>query len=439
MTPPAASARPTRVRWLVLALICLMSFVAYVLRSNMSVAGVSMIRDLGLSDLQLGAILAAFAWGYAIFQLPGGVFGEVFGARKSMTWLALSWGILTFATGLVPGRAAGPAAVSLGLLVLLRFGMGVAQAPFYPVTSGVSIARWFPAGAWGLANSLGSTALTLGAAAAGPGVAWLVGAAGWRNSFLLAAPLGALTAGLWWSLYRESPAEDARVNEAERDRIASGAAPPEAAPPAGVWKAVARDRDVLAITASYFCVNYVFYLFFNWFYYYLVDVRGLSPQVGGYFTGAQWMVGAVSAPLGGWLGDRLTRRLGPRRGYRITIVGGMLLCAPLLVAGALAKNATVAVTLLSLSFGATQLVDGPYWAAGMRIGGAHGAVTTGLMNTGGNVVGGVGALLVPLVARGFGWPVAISTGALFALAAAVLWIWIRADRTFGHAAAEVIS
>jgi cyanate permease len=51
----------------------------------------------------------------------------------------------------------------------------------------------------------------------------------------------------------------------------------------------------------------------------------------------------------------------------------------------------------------------------------------------------VGALLVPLVARAFGWPAAISTGAIFALLAAVLWIWIRADRTFGRAAAEVSS
>ena len=428
--------RPTRVRWLVLALICLMSFVSYVLKSTMSVAGVSMIRALGLSELQLGAILSAYAWGYGVFQMPGGMFGEAFGARRSMAWLALAWGILTFATGLVPGRAAAPAAASLGLLVLLRFALGVSQAPFFPVTSGVSIARWFPPRAWGLANGLGSTALTLGAAAAGPGVAWLVGAAGWRGSFLAVAPLGLATAWVWWRLYRESPAEDSRVNPGERELIASGALLPGAAPAGAVWKAVARDRGVLAITASYFCMNYVFYLFFNWFYYYLVDVRGLARQVGGYFSGAQWIVGAITAVLGGWLGDRLARRLGPRNGYRITIVGGLLLCAPLLVAGALVQNAVAAVALLSLSFGATQLVDGPYWAAAMRIGGAHGAVVTGLMNTGGNVVGGFGALVVPLVARRFGWPAAISTGAFFALLGAVLWIWIRADRELGHGAAE---
>jgi ACS family glucarate transporter-like MFS transporter len=63
----------------------------------------------------------------------------------------------------------------------------------------------------------------------------------------------------------------------------------------------------------------------------------------------------------------------------------------------------------------------------MRLGGEHAATATGLMNTGGNVVGGIGALLVPLVAGCCGWAVAVSTGALFALVGAALWIWVRAD------------
>ena len=119
--------RPTRVRWLVLALICLMSFVCYVLKSTMSVAGVSMIRDLGLSELQLGAVLSAYAWGYGIFQMPGGVFGEAMGARRSMAWLTLAWGILTLATGLVPiiePESALPA-FSAACAAFLPLGVGV--------------------------------------------------------------------------------------------------------------------------------------------------------------------------------------------------------------------------------------------------------------------------------------------------------------------------
>jgi sugar phosphate permease len=65
--------RPTHVRWSILALLFMASFVAYMLRTNMSIAGERMMTDLGLSTIQLGMVLSAFAWGYAIFQFPGGI------------------------------------------------------------------------------------------------------------------------------------------------------------------------------------------------------------------------------------------------------------------------------------------------------------------------------------------------------------------------------
>lgn len=65
--------RSTQVRWVILALLFMASFVAYILRTNMSIAGENMMADLGLSKIQLGMVLSAFAWGYAIFQFPGGI------------------------------------------------------------------------------------------------------------------------------------------------------------------------------------------------------------------------------------------------------------------------------------------------------------------------------------------------------------------------------
>ena len=429
------SPRPSHVRWVVLALICLAGFVGYVLRTNMSIAGEMMMRDLGLSELQLGTILSAFAWGYGLFQLPGGLFGKMVGARRAMAFLLLTWGILTLLTAVVPSTNHASITLIVGALLCIRFLMGVAQAPLYPITSGISIARWFPRRSWALTNGLGSTALTLGAAMAGPGVAWLSVTFGWRRSFWLTAPLGVLCAGLWWWWYRDDPAEDGKVNQEELTVIRAGRSPEAPGAAAISWLVLLKHRDVLAISASYLCMNYVFYLFFNWFFYYLVDVRHLSPQVGGYFSGAQWIVGSIAASFGGWVCDDLSVRFGARVGCRLTVVAGLLTCAPLLVGGALVTNSVAAVTLLSLSFGFTQLTEGAYWAAAMRIGDAHASATTGLMNTGGNIVGGIGALLVPLLARSFGWVVAMSTGSLFAVAGALLWIWIRADKPFDDIAA----
>ncbi len=426
-----AAARPTRVRLLVLALMCLASFVAYILRTNMSVAGEAMIRDLGLSELQLGMVLSAFAWGYGLLQLPGGLLGERLGARWMMTLMALAWGILTLLTAMVPGAPGVSPLVCLGALVSIRLFMGIAQAPLYPVTGGITTAAWYPITTWAFVNGLSTTALTLGAAAAGPGVAWLVTTLGWRSSFLAVAPLGIAMAGLWWWIYRDDPKEHPGVNAEEVRLIHAGRPQVEGKRASVAWTAVLAHPDVLAVTLSYFCMNYVFYLFFNWFYYYLVVVRGVPQQVGGYFLAAQWMIGSAAASLGGWLCDRLSLRFGRRFGCRLTAMGGLLACAPLLVAGAMAPEPMVAVALLSLSFGATQITDGAFWVAAMRIGGPHAPAATGLMNTGGNVVGGIGAILVPLVAHRLGWVAALSTGAIFAVAGALLWMWVRADVPIG--------
>ena len=106
---------------------------AYVLRTNMSVAGETMMRDLGLSQIQLGLVLASFAWGYAIFQFPGGVFGDRMGGRRALTIIAVAWAGLNILTGLAPGPSlAGPTGI-LAFLIVLRFLMGAAQAPLYPL------------------------------------------------------------------------------------------------------------------------------------------------------------------------------------------------------------------------------------------------------------------------------------------------------------------
>jgi ACS family glucarate transporter-like MFS transporter len=412
-----------------LGLLFVASFIAYVLRINMSIAGESMIRDLGLSEIQLGAILSAFAWGYAIFQFPGGMFGDVVGARRGLTLIMILWGVVTILTGLVPGPAAVSVTVTLASLVVLRFLMGVVQAPVFPISSGGWIERWFPASGWGLPNGLLSTGLTLGAAATGPLVAWMTVTLGWRQSFLLTAPIAFLMAGAWWWYSRDNPSEHGGVNKHELDLIQVSRLPVDRkSRERGIWKLVLMNRDILLLTLSYFCMNYVFFLFFNWFFFYLVDVRGFSSQEGGYFTAAQWMVGAIAATLGGFACDRLSKSYGPRWGYRLTAATGLFLTAPLLIGGAMAGDPYIAVALLSLSFGCTQLTEGAFWAAAISVAGRHGAAATAVMNTGGSVVGGVGALLVPITAAAFGWVTAVSTGSLFAVLGAVLWFWIRADQ-----------
>src|SRR5512147_585227 len=110
--------RPPRsqARWSILALLFAASFIAYILRTNMSIAGEAMMGELGLSQVQLGIVLAAFAWGYAIFQFPGGVFGDRIGGRKALTLMLVGWGLLTLATAAIPSTALAGTAVVVAVL-----------------------------------------------------------------------------------------------------------------------------------------------------------------------------------------------------------------------------------------------------------------------------------------------------------------------------------
>lgn len=423
------TAGKTYIRWLILLLIVIASGVSYMLRINISVVGDVMIADLGLTEIQLGMIFSASAAGYAIFQFPGGLFGEKVGARFAITTLAIAWGVLTILTAVVPGSGMLPSAFLLGTLVVVRFLVNATHAPIFPVTCGGVISRWFPVGSWGLPNGLSSTGLTLGAAATGPLLVWLMESYGWRGALLITAPIGFIMALAWWIIVRNDPAEHPMVGPGELNLIKAGREGNDVIPTKkGAWKLVLKNRDILLLTVAYFCMNYIFYLFFNWFFYYLVEVKHFASQEAGMLMAALWILGAVGATAGGFTCDRLIKQFGFRWGPAGMAGIALTLSAVLLVWGALADDPYTAVVLLCACFACNQITEAAFWATAIAVSGEHAAAATGVMNTGGNIVGFIGGVLVPITAAWLGWVSAMSTGAVFAVIGAILWLLVRGDR-----------
>jgi ACS family glucarate transporter-like MFS transporter len=414
-------------RWVVLAIIILASFIAYVLRTNLSIVSETMMHDLGMNEYQLGMVFSAFAAGYAIFQFPGGIFGDRFGPRFTITAIAIAWAILTIATAIIPGPDVLSVGAIVAALIIIRFLVGAVHAPFFPVTIGGTIANWFPVRQWGLANGLTSTGLTLGAAATAPVVVWLMEAYGWRGAMLITAPMAFVVAALYRLYVTDDPGDHPRTTAAELSLIKSDRLPVEEGPKSGAWKLALKDKNILLITVSYFCMNYVFYLFFSWFFFYLVDVKGFSAADAGMLTAALWILGAVGATAGGFICDFLVRRLGMRLGPRYLTMTALILSAVFLYIGAASDNVVITVVLLCICFACNQLTEAPFWVATMAVSGRHAPVATGVMNTGGNLPGIVGGMLVPVTANLLGWEAAIMTGSVFAIVGALLWIFIRAD------------
>ena len=413
------------VRFRILGLLFVLSFVNYLLRHSMSVALPSIREEFSFTTTELGWILGSFNIAYALFQVPGGVFGDVLGPRRALTVAAVTWGVLTGVTGFAPDLLMASAGGVLAGFMVIRFLMGIINAPIFPVAAG-TIANWFPAGSWGFPNAALSSGLTLGQAAVGPVATLLIIEFGWRESFIALAPVGVLAGAWWWWYGRDEPGQHPAVTRAEADLIQRGRVAQEDPSTRAGWPAVLRNRDVLLLSTSYFCMNYVFFIFTNWLFTYLVEARGFSLLESGWINALPFIVGALFAAAGGAACDRLCLRIGPRWGCRVPGIVGLVMVAWLLLAGAGAPNPIVAVVMLSLCFGFTQFTEGAYWQATTYAAGPYTATASGVLNMGGNLAGFL-APVVGLIVDNLGWWPALATGSAFALLGAALWLFIGAS------------
>ena len=263
--------------------------------------------------------------------------------------------------------------------------------------------------------------------ATSPLVAWLAITYGWRASLYMTVPFTFAIAAVWWWYARDDPAEHGGVNDAELRLVQAGKDTREEEGGKRVWLEVLANREVLLLTASYFCANYAFYFFFSWFFIYLVEDRGFTALGGGFAASVPWLVAALLAALGGAICDWACKRWGPRWGCRGPSAAALVLAAIALLVGAVVDDAYVALALLSLALGFEQFTEGAYWSGMTFVAGRHTATATGILNTGGNVVGVLSTQMFVLLEDRFGATVAVASGAVFALLGAVLWLLIRVD------------
>ena len=90
----------------VFILLCLMYFIEYVDRVNLSAAAPDIKAEFHLSNTKLGLALSAFGYCYAAFQIIGGFVGDRFGPRMTLTFCGVLWATGALLTGLVGGLTA---------------------------------------------------------------------------------------------------------------------------------------------------------------------------------------------------------------------------------------------------------------------------------------------------------------------------------------------
>lgn len=408
-----------------------LSVISYIERVNLSVAGEMIMREFGFTATRMGFVFGSFMVGYTLFQLPAGRFADLYGPRRVLGWAAFAWAACTAMSGLFPGVVLRSGSAVLGGLIVIRFALGIFEAPTYPA-AGRALAIWVPESERAFASALVLTGAALGSALTPPALSQLVIGVGWRWALLIVSLPAALAGGLWLKWFTDWPEAHPRINVAELKHIARRkiALPVH---PVG-WSCVLKSRNLWWLSLSYLLHSYVTYIFIFWFFIYLVDVRGFTMARGGIFASLPFLLATVLSPLGGAISDRASSRWGRLWGRRAVPCLVLPVAAVLVFFGGGVPNPYVAVVLFSLAAGLAWAAEGPFWASMTDIAGPYAGSAGGFLNMVGNIGGALSAMLTPIIAEHTGWVNMFYIASGMGLLAAVTWLLVESEPSVFHGA-----
>ncbi|SRR5579883_22096 len=419
--PDAAMSREEkrgRFRWALVLWMFVISAVAYLDRVNISIAGQFLQKDLGLSNTGLGFVFSAFVLGYALFQAPGGRLADRYGPRLVIALATLWWSAFTTLSAF---------AGVLGLLIAVRFLLGVGEAVVYPAGNRL-VSEWIPVRERGIANGIIFAGVGTGAGLAPPLITWVVLHYGWRWSFVVSAVIGLAVGSIWYWLARDRPEAHPRVGAHELAHIQDGigSRKQEQVLP---WRAILRSRSVLAVSASYFTFGYSAYIFFTWFFIYLSKVRGLDLRSSSWYGMLPFLAMAACSPAGGWISDILTRTFGKRIGRCAIASAGLGLAAIFVALGTQVADPRLASIVLAGGAGALYLSQSSFWSVTADLAGKSAGSVSGIMNMSNQIAGAITASLTPWIAGRFGWNASFFVAAVLCAAGAVAWCAVNPEET----------
>jgi len=341
----AAVRARSRTRFVILALLAVGTMINYLDRTVLGIAAPTMTKELGIDAAVMGLVFSAFSWTYALAQIPGGVFLDRFGSKVTYFLALTFWSLFTLLQGF---------AVGLKSLLLFRFGLGISEAPCFPVNSRV-VATWFPQDERARATGIYTVGEYLGLACFAPALFWIMGNFGWRALFIAVGVLGITFAIVWWLFYRE-PHESKTVNQAELDYIAAGGG----LEPAGGQQTLAfswsnvgqllKRRQIAGACLGQFAGNTTLVFFLTWFPTYLATERHMGWLKVGFFAVMPFLAAAVGVMFGGWVSDLLLKRTGSANiARKLPIIVGLLGASTIISANFVNSDALV-ITILSIAF-----------------------------------------------------------------------------------------
>ena len=414
-----STAKPTRVRHRILGLVVLAYFITYLDRVLISNAMPVIQKEFGFSIGEAGVIMSCYAWAYALFQIPGGWFGDRFGPRIALASVVIWWSVFTFITGF---------STSVTMLMICLFLVGMGEAGAFPI-SNRALSRWMMPAERGFAQGATHAGSRLAGAATPILVATLIGMYTWHMPFFAFGLVGIGWAGVWYWYYRDVPREHAGTNDAERDKItdALGTAAKKRQPIP--WNLILSSRQMWIVAAMYFCYGYSLNMFLVWYPKYLNAERSYDLQQMGMFTSLTLAAAVVGDICGGVFSDYIIHKTGRIKFARQSVaICGFLIAAVFIPLGCWTQEPYMTAAMFGLGVFGLELVVGNAWAVTLDIGGSFAGSCSAVMNTFGNIGGAIVATATGFVVSAYGWNAAFYVVTGFCVLGAILFTQIDAGR-----------
>jgi sugar phosphate permease len=377
----------TNVRWIVLVLASLTSWMLYLHRYTWNIIRPELATEYELSNTALETIFTMFYLSYAGFQIPSGIACDFFGAQIFLFAIILLWSLSLPLLG-VSGNV-----YALGGARLL---FGAAQAGAYPSLGQVT-RTWFPRSVRTTVQGLVASFFGRGGGAMASIImaTLLMGYCGlsWRVALMVMAAGGLVFAVVLLILYRNRPEIDPRVNQQELELIREGEPPDQGTGGVLPFRQALKVRSFQILVFQQFMNAGADIVYTSVMGSYFLS-KGISVAQMGLLVSLPLWGGAIGGVVGGYLNDWLIRRTDSRRwGRAIVGVSGKLIAAAVLLVAIAQRNAVAAGFALFVVKFFSDWTQPTVWGACTDMGGRFSATVFSINNTSGNV----GALLTPLL------------------------------------------
>jgi sugar phosphate permease len=394
--------------------------ITYLDRACIGTLAPGIMRDLGLTTVQMGYVFTLFQLAYALFEIPTARWADRKGTRSVLSRIVLWWSALTAATG---------AAFNYPVLLAIRFLFGVGEAGAWPCVAR-TFSRWIPQRERGTVQGVFFACAHLVGGLTPALVLWLLRFLSWREIFVCFGGVGLVWTAVWLAWFRDDPSEHPGVN-AEELRLIVSERPADCGHAAGLtyWRKLLTNRNVLALSVMYIPNAMMFYFCITWLPTYLRQRHGFDAGNLAVFSGLPLIVSVPGDLLGGLVTDRLASRYGLRIGRCGLGCAAYLVAGLALLAAGASSSPVLAATLIAGATGLTMFTLGAAWGTVMEVGRNHVAVVGATMNSAGNLAAMLNPLIVAYSVQWFGnWNLPLYLMGVLFLVGAFCWTLIDPAR-----------